>query len=180
MSVMKSVILFGLLCLDLMMNSSLEYDAYSSYPTMFGMQLFVEVCSFVVVFLMLCETYPFRVGLIDALLAEFRLVVWLHPLYFMSTTFLGLFRIVQFPFSGGRKDWNEWDTSKQSGLRYTLLSHSHKVLAAFYYFANVRAAVRLGDTTYYDKASWVSLYHKTGGRRHELRKLLQTTRLGNT
>ena len=66
---------------------------------MFGIHLFVQLCCFVVVFLMLCarpapadaararaasaraagETYPFRVGLIDALLAEFRAVLWIHP-----------------------------------------------------------------------------------------------------
>ena len=65
---------------------------------MFGIHLLVQLCCFVVVFLMLCaaaapadaarraasaraagETYPFRVGLIDALLAEFRAVLWIHP-----------------------------------------------------------------------------------------------------
>ncbi|KAJ8598653.1 hypothetical protein CTAYLR_003050 [Chrysophaeum taylorii] len=148
----KSILLFGLLFTDLMMNSSLEYDDYSSYPTMFGIQLFVVLCSFVVVFLMLCETYPFRVGLIGALHAEFREVFWLHPSYFFATLFLGLFRIVQFPqLSAGRRHFRQdngmWDTTTQAGLRYTTISHLHKLLAAFYYFANVRAAVRLVITS---------------------------------
>ena len=56
-----------------------RYDEYNSYPTMFGIHLFVQLCCFVVVFLMLCETYPFRVGLVEALLAEFRAVLWIHP-----------------------------------------------------------------------------------------------------
>ena len=58
----KTIILFGLLLTDLVFNSTLEYDEWDSYPTMFGIQVFIEICTFAVVFLMLCETYPFRVG----------------------------------------------------------------------------------------------------------------------
>lgn len=175
---MKSVILFGLLFTDLLLNSTLEYDEYNSYPTMFGIHLFVQLCCFVVVFLMLCETYPFRVGLIDALLAEFRAVLWIHPMYFFLTLFLGLFRIITIKeLSAGRRHFRRnngmWDTSTQAGLRYTTLSHVHKVLGAVYYFINIRAAVRLGDSIYYAKDSWVTLFHQTGGSQRELRKLLQ-------
>ena len=60
----KTIILFGLLLTDLVFNSTLEYDEWDSYPTMFGIQVFIEICTFAVVFLMLCETYPFRVGLL--------------------------------------------------------------------------------------------------------------------
>ena len=178
MNAVKSLLLFGCLGLDLMLNSSLEYDQYSSYATMFGIHLFVQVCSFVLVFLMLCETYPFRVGLIDALLAEFRALLWLHPSYFFLTLVLGLYRIVQFPVVSGarghfRSDNGIWDTSTQAGLRYTCISHGHKLFAAFYYFATIRAAVRLGDAIYYERDSWVNLFHRTGGSTFELRKLLQ-------
>lgn len=178
----KSLLLFGLLFIDLLMNSSLEYDDYNSYPTMFGIQLFVELCSFVVVFLMLCETYPFRVGLIDALLAEFRAILWLHPFYFLFTTTLGLFRIINLPpqVAGNRGQFRKnngmWDTTTAAGFRYTLVSHAHKLFAAFYYHSTVHATVRLGDAIYYEKKSWVSLFHRTGGARHQLRKELQRHR----
>ena len=145
---------------------------------MFGIHLFVQLCCFVVVFLMLCETYPFRVGLIDALLAEFRAVLWIHPSYFFLTLFLGLFRIITLPeLAAGRRHFRKnngmWDTSTQAGLRYTTISHVHKVVGAVYYFINIRAAVRLGDSIYYAKDSWVTLFHQTGGSQRELRKLLQ-------
>ena len=127
---------------------------------------------------MLCETYPFRVGLIDALLAEFRAVLWIHPIYFALTLAVGLFRIVKVdPLSGNRGNFKRnngmWDTATAAGLRYTYASHVHKIVAAVYYFANVRAAVRLGDSVYYAKEEWVTLFHQTGGSQLELRKLLQ-------
>ena len=58
-------------------------------------------------------------------------------------------------------------------MRYTYISHSHKIVAAIYYFINIRAAVRLGDSIYYEKNAWVQLFHETGGSQFELRKLLQ-------
>ena len=45
-----------------------------------------------------------------------------------------------------RKNNGMWDTSTQAGLRYTSISHAHKIVAAIYYFVNIRAAVRLGDS----------------------------------
>ena len=174
----KTVILFGLLLTDLVFNSTLEYDEWDSYPTMFGIQVFIEICTFAVVFLMLCETYPFRVGLLDALLAEFRSIFWVHPLYVCWSLLVGIYRIFlgrqvsKYSGAGFRRLPNMWDTSDPAGETYTYLSHAHKLLAAIYYFINIRAAVRLGDGVYYAREQWVKLYHRTGGSRHELRKLL--------
>ena len=174
----KTIILFGLLLTDLVFNSTLEYDEWDSYPTMFGIQVFIEICTFAVVFLMLCETYPFRVGLLDALLAEFRSIFWVHPLYVCWSLLVGIYRIFlgrqvsKYSGAGFRRLPNMWDTSDPAGETYTYLSHAHKLLAAIYYFINIRAAVRLGDGVYYAREQWVKLYHRTGGSRHELRKLL--------
>ena len=66
-----------------------------------------------------------------------------------------------------------WDTSTAAGLRYTYVSHVHKMTAAVYYFVNIRAAVRLGDSVYYAKEEWVTLFNQTGGSQLELRRLLQ-------
>ena len=98
--------------------------------------------------------------------------------YFFLTLFLGLYRIITLPvLAAGRKKFRKnngmWDTSTQAGLRYTSISHVHKIVAAIYYFVNIRAAVRLGDSIYYAKDSWVTLFHQTGGSQRELRKLLQ-------
>ena len=174
----KTVILFGLLLTDLVFNSTLEYDEWDSYPTMFSIQVFIEICTFAVVFLMLCETYPFRVGLLDALLAEFRSIFWVHPLYVFWSLIVGIYRIFlgrqvsKYSGAGFRRLPNMWDTSDPAGEQYTYLSHTHKLLAAIYYFINIRAAVRLGDGVYYAREQWVTLFHRTGGSRHELRKLL--------
>ena len=157
----KTVILFGLLLTDLVFNSTLEYDEWDSYPTMFGIQVFIEICTFAVVFLMLCETYPFRVGLLDALLAEFRSIFWVHPLYVFWSLIVGIYRIFlgrqvsKYSGAGFRRLPNMWDTSDPAGEQYTYLSHTHKLLAAIYYFINIRAAVRLGDGVYYARGDAV-------------------------
>ena len=140
---------------------------------MFGIQVFIEICTFAVVFLMLCETYPFRVGLLDALLAEFRSIFWVHPLYVFWSLIVGIYRIFlgrqvsKYSGAGFRRLPNMWDTSDPAGEQYTYLSHTHKLLAAIYYFINIRAAVRLGDGVYYAREQWVTLFHRTGGSRHE-------------
>ena len=94
------------------------------------------------------------------------------------TTAVGLYRIVHVDaISGNRKYFKQnngmWDTSTAAGLRYTYVSHVHKLVAAVYYFVNIRAAVRLGDSVYYAKEEWVTLFHQTGGSQLELRRLLQ-------
>ena len=56
-----------LLIVDLVFNCSVEYDDYGDNVILaFGGQLFVEISVFVIFFLMLCETYPFRIGLLKA------------------------------------------------------------------------------------------------------------------
>ena len=182
---------------------------------MFGIHLFVQLCCFVVVFLMLCaRPAPADAARARAASARRRRDVPLprrahrrpprrvprraldppdartrrpgraapprtrRRRYFFLTLFLGLYRIITLPvLAAGRKKFRKnngmWDTSTQAGLRYTSISHVHKIVAAIYYFVNIRAAVRLGDSIYYAKDSWVTLFHQTGGSQRELRKLLQ-------
>ena len=42
---------------------------------------------------------------------------------------------------------------------FTFFSVIHKIVAALYYVANLRATIKLGSPTYYNKDAWVGLYY---------------------
>ena len=87
--------MIGILILDAWCNSSHEYDYLGDNTVLaFGGQVFVQVSVFIVLFLLLCDTYPFRIGLLRELLADFRPVLYCHPVYFIYTMVLGAWRNV--------------------------------------------------------------------------------------
>ena len=120
--------------------------------------------------------------MIDALLAEFRVVLTVHPVYFFISVFLGIFRIITLDerLTGNRyqfkKNNNMWHMSDSAGFRYTMLSHAHKVVAAIYYYQNIRAAVRLGDSIYYAKDAWCVFFcgWKKGKGTHHIPLFLES------
>jgi hypothetical protein len=66
---MKVIIMFILLCVDLSLNCSLDYDNYHISGSdlnivPLAMQLMIEISIFLVLFLTMAETYLFRVGLL--------------------------------------------------------------------------------------------------------------------
>jgi len=104
-----------LLCLaDLGLNSSLEFDDYT--PTkkeieenpnldegnaqnilvlIFGIQLVIQISTFLTLFLMMCDTYLFRVGLLGVLARQFRGVLLIHPAYIAFTMIIGGYRVTE-------------------------------------------------------------------------------------
>ena len=88
-----------LLFIDVYCNSSLEYDNYGMNVTLaFGGQMLIQIAVFITLFLILCDTYPFRVGLLKELLADFKPVRRIHPVYFLYTMALGAMRTVRARF----------------------------------------------------------------------------------
>ena len=88
--------MIGILILDAWCNSSHEYDYLGDNTVLaFGGQVFVQVSVFIVLFLLLCDTYPFRIGLLRELLTDFRPVLYCHPVYFIYTMVLGAWRNVR-------------------------------------------------------------------------------------
>ena len=84
------------LVIDVVCNSSLEYDNYGTNVALFfGAQIFVQISVFIVLFLILCDTYPFRIGLLRELISEFRPVLYCHPVYMLYTMGLGAYRNVR-------------------------------------------------------------------------------------
>jgi len=151
------------LCLcDLGLNSSVEFDDFA--PTVgrknilvlvFGLQLVVQISIFLTLFLMMGDTYLFRVGLLGVLSKQFPTVLFLHPFYITYTLLLGGYRVSEMHTNGVTIS-ELWD------LPYFIpLSVVHKIVAAAYYVANLRSTIKLGSPLYYNKDAWVNLYYNS-------------------
>ena len=93
---------------DLYLNSKAEYEALQSYSTgeddieritqiqiiLFGCILLVQVSIFSIFFLILCDTYPFQMGLLGNLARQFKSLLILHPVYFAISSVVGCLRLV--------------------------------------------------------------------------------------
>jgi hypothetical protein len=59
-----------------------------------SVHIFTEICITLTLFLMLCDTYLFKVGLLGVLFTHFRAVFCLQPIYLLFTLFLDGTRVV--------------------------------------------------------------------------------------
>ena len=99
----KLFAMFILLIIDVGMNSSLDYDSYNNYagsntdqnfPTVLLVsQIVIELSISVALFLVMADTYLFRVGLLGILLGLFWDVLVVHVLYILITIIEGTYRV---------------------------------------------------------------------------------------
>lgn len=154
-----------ILCLlDLGINSSVEFDdfvgdsrdedANNVLVLMFGLQLVVQVSIFLTLFLMMGDTYLFRVGLLGVLAKQFLGVLLLHPFYIGYTMLLGGYRVSEMTSDTDLGVGALWDLDG-----FMPLSVVHKIVAAIYYVSNLRSTIKLGSPLYYNKDAWVDLYY---------------------
>lgn len=59
-----------------------------------SVHLVVQITLFLTLFLLLCDTFLFQVGLLGVLFAHFRAVLILQPIYVVYTLLLDGYRIV--------------------------------------------------------------------------------------
>jgi len=152
----------GLCLLDLGLNSSLEFDDFIGANTsadaknilvlLFGLQLVIQISIFLTLFLMMGDTYLFRVGLLGVLAKQFMGVLLLHPFYVAYTMALGGYRVSEM--HGTVTVAGLWDVPF-----FIPVSVVHKIVAAVYYVANLRSTIKLGSPLYYNKNEWTSLYY---------------------
>ena len=102
----KFGLMFVLLCADLAMNCSFDYDnlGFSNkvdfLVVVLGIQVVVEISIFLALFLAMAETFLFRVGLLGLLMKKFRLALLMHPLYLGLTIAAGALRVQQLSNGG--------------------------------------------------------------------------------
>jgi len=179
----KVFIMMSLCCLDLAFNSFVEFDDfYGSYSHksrvfVFGMQIIIQISIFYSLFLMMGETYLFRVGLVKVLVRQFRMTLISHPIYIATSLGLGFYRL-----NNMRQDTKIHELWSLGGLPYFIpLSVMHKIMAAMYYLLNIRSSLRLGSSFFYEKDAWVKLYYSTNKENplKEQQDMLQRMRRGD-
>uniref|UniRef100_A0A7S1TSS8 Transmembrane protein 138 n=1 Tax=Phaeomonas parva TaxID=124430 RepID=A0A7S1TSS8_9STRA len=139
---------------DLALNSSVEHDTYvaveqqhlagGAYIMVYGCHVVLQVSTFIVLVLMMGETYLFQVGLLQILASQFPAVLIIHPVYMLYTIVLGAVRT-------SRLVGNSHVTDLWADQAYAAFSVGHKMIAVVYYVLNLRAAVKLGDPVYYQR-----------------------------
>lgn len=173
------------LIIDLVLNSTLDYDSYNDQYAgngnsggvanlllgLAGLQVVIEITIFLVLFLAMADTFLFRVGLLGLLVKKFRTVLMIHPIYITLTIIAGAFR-VKILADGG--DLNElWKNPRFMGisisqkigeLTLSLNPFSHpetffyiRTVSVLYYSLNLRATIKLSDPIYFNKDAWISL-----------------------
>lgn len=172
--------MFTLLCVDLALNSSFDYDTLGISRADFllvilGLQVVVEISVFLALFLAMAETFLFRVGLLGFLIKKFRFVLILNPVYLSFTIAAGIYRVHILSTGGTVVDL--WKNSTFVGLSITqklgmtISSRNDMIYLCFYlkalnlflsvavvyYVSNMRATMKLGSSMYFDRSLWVSL-----------------------
>jgi hypothetical protein len=86
-----ALILFFLSSLSMITKG--DQNARNILVLMFGFQVVIQISIFLTLFLMMCDTYLFRVGLLGILAKQFKFVLFVHPLYIICGAALGGYRV---------------------------------------------------------------------------------------
>jgi hypothetical protein len=149
---------FFILC-DLTMNMLMDYDEVTlelqnnMHLGFVGLQVVVEICIFLILFLATADTFVFRVGLLGVLLQAIQSTLILHPIYVVLTLVTGLRRVRHFNDGNGLNEL--WHDSTFFGLTVV-----HKMTAIVYYVMNIRSARKLEDPIFFNKDAWIELMKK--------------------
>jgi len=94
----KLTIMLLLLCMDLSLNCTIDYDSYNNQSQrnfimgMLFLNVVVEISIFLIIFLAMASTYIFRVGLLGVLLKQFQTTFIIHFIYLTFTIITGAYR----------------------------------------------------------------------------------------
>ncbi|CAM9294831.1 unnamed protein product [Ectocarpus sp. 8 AP-2014] len=116
----KLFIMVFLTVVDMTLNSSVEHETFGTWDEtgrdgtalvlILGFQLVVQVGNFACLFLMMFETYPFRVGLMGMLTSQYLTVYVINVLYFVTTACVYGYRVAAMvQAEEGMGIWQVWD-----------------------------------------------------------------------
>lgn len=157
-----AVMMTAILC-DLALSCTLDFDSYNNDNNaqlatrlllgLYGLQVVIQICIFLILFLAMADTFLFRVGLLPFLMRKFRFVLMFHVVNMAITVACGAYRVQKF-IAG----WEVIDLHRDT--TFVALSVTQKIVVIPYYALNLRAAVKLSDNLYFDKDAWISLIRK--------------------
>ena len=108
-----------------------------------------DIClifSLVLLFLVFFNTFVFKAGLISLLIRKFSGTMLISAVYLILTI---SYHIWNLSVRWGRSNEYRWSNGLQA--MYVI----QKLLAVVHYYFYKRAALRLGDTKYYEDSSWL-------------------------
>ncbi|KAL3800409.1 hypothetical protein ACHAW5_009087 [Stephanodiscus triporus] len=156
----KFGLLISFIAADAYLNSKAEYEAMEMdgkssidelsqlQMILFGSTIVLQLSIASSIFLILCNTFPFQVGVLFPFLKGiFKSFLVLQPTYMILSCAVGGMRLYQIFVSGNTDLWARW--------YYSTLSAMHKLVAPCYYAAALRSALALGHEKYYTKDAWV-------------------------
>jgi hypothetical protein len=168
----KALVMYGLLCLDLMFLCTAEWENIGFLKNLLKKDKLVVLISFIaqtlfqiilslMVLVLLGGTYLFKVGMIGVLFKQFKRVLQIHALYIGISAFVGILRLQALCFPGVRGQNDVfYATLWNSSTMYFPLSVSQKFVAAIYYLGNLQLLRELATPRWYRKEDWVAMYRQ--------------------
>ena len=112
----KIILLSIFLLLDLILNATSEFENFELYTReqihkihilLSSIQILIQMSSFTIIFSLLCDTFPFQIGLIGVLIETFMPAFVFQLLYIILTLVTSGVRIVSmyFPFFDNSDGW---------------------------------------------------------------------------
>ncbi|KAJ3035174.1 hypothetical protein HK097_004270 [Rhizophlyctis rosea] len=120
----------------------------SQTVTQYRIQILLLGLNFVILFIRFAHTYPFRVGMVQIIIKDFRVTVWTAGIYAVT---LLVYRIYGGTVVFNCKDQpcDIWTDGYQ--ILYTLC----RLSAILYYFGTFRAACQICEPKYYKDSEWL-------------------------
>ena len=137
------------LSVDLLCNAA-SIVLGTRYPLIFLILVLIQdfglILAAIFIFLTFFNTYAFKAGLLSLLLRKFSVSLVVSLFYFVVTLSYHTWRLELQWKEPRLHTWNE-------GLQtlYVL----QRLLALVYYYTYKRAAMRLGDSKYYEDSNWL-------------------------
>jgi hypothetical protein len=177
--------------LDLVINSWCEFknvhDGTSLSQSrrmnlvLFTIQILMQLSCFTLVILLMCDTLPFRVGLVHIFLKRFGYMIITLGIYLFLTVLVGGIRLSSL--SGGKSMIDLWNTGHYSFFSFCqklgefisfkvsiqvgpsnhnfysfLLYSSYATVAPFHYAFMIKSSIELGMSEYFTKdISWLNV-----------------------
>lgn len=118
---------------------------------LFVIQILMQLSSFTLVILLMCDTLPFRVGLVHIFFKRFGYMIVTLGVYLFLTMMVGGMRLSNISDKNGKTMVDLWNTGY-----YSFFSICQKLVAPFHYAFILKSVLELGMSEYFSKENWLN------------------------